>query len=293
MLYKSKKNDGVTDLSTLPNKWGDISKKSLEILLYLRDYKGATKPTCSQIAKTLQRQKSTISGHLEKLRTLNLINKNNELTEEGESLSEFLSPIGFYRTPLIRFHKIQISFIADTIPPLHKTYTNFTPFTAKRYKALKGTLKKCSIVIYPSRKIVVNLPDLIVTADNIDSIHSHIDDKIREIKKGLKQELQVKTHETTTHHYQSLHAAILNSQIAKAHLLQYKSQRIDSVTIDNSHGIPELELETLHPDHKGIEKGLEKLVKYETLMRKYNSAREKIKELKHKLKQEREKWKNS
>lgn len=233
-------------------------------LKVLRCYDCATPESQQFMADELGMSLSTFSYHLIDLREKNFVDKNNVVTEKGRQVIQYFDH-GDKIPPLkLRAHKLQISFKVTKSPTNFKSLQNkiISCFTNNRYKGYKAMVSGCQVMFYGTSKIVCFLPDIL--GQNETEILGKIRENVLDLREKIEEEfagIKLGTYEVAK--FESMHIAIVDSEIAKEFLQKSPSHRHGRFAVDNSNNQPELEVEQLDT----IGEDLEKIVKYEELKR--------------------------
>ncbi len=142
---------------------------------------------------------------------------------------------------ILRAHNIQVKF--NVIKCNWNSICSneiYEPLTNKKYKGIKTKLSGFTVMFYSPKKIVCVLPD--VYADNDEEIASCVMLMVKDVKSIIQSEFNCVLGTTEIAKIQSMHIAVLNSNIAKSYLLTGFTKETNEYSIDNSHGVPEVEL---------------------------------------------------
>lgn len=221
-----------------------------------------------ELSKTLNMKYTTLNHHITRLRAEKLINEKNHLTKEGQNAIRFFKHWDKTFSKKLRAHKIQISINLLKLPQdfFNIKHKILSPFTNKKYKGLKGTIEGTTVLFYSSKKLMLVLPE--VYGNNDTEILSAIHNSINQMYEVLKLEFpKIKLGNYEVCKFTSMHCAIVNSIIAESYLLEKGSCfQSENVCIDNSHGKPELESESLNNmfENLGIMMSAEQLTQENT-----------------------------
>ncbi len=197
-----------------------------------------------QIADKLNKPLTTINYHITKFKREGLITDTLELTDKGNKLFKRLWDD--MEKPKLRAHNIQIVFklikCPEDFPNCFKGETTiYSPFENGKYRGIKTILKGVNCMFYSKSKIVCTLPQ--IYGENDEDICSQIQLLIPFLKDILEDEFKgIKIGLYKIARIQSIHIAITNSVIARSYLLKGFTEENSEFAIDNSHGIPELEI---------------------------------------------------
>lgn len=197
-----------------------------------------------QIANKLNKPLTTINYHITKFKQEGLINKDLSLTQKG--LVIFKKLWDNVDKPILRAHNIQVVFKLSECPPnlpesIQGTKSIYSPLNNKKYRGIKTIIKGFTCMFYSKEKIVCCLPQ--IYGENDEDICSQIQLLISPLKDILEDEFKgIKLGKYKLAKIQTMHIAITNSIIAKSYLLKGFTEENSEFAIDNSHGIPELEI---------------------------------------------------
>jgi predicted transcriptional regulator len=196
----------------------------------------------TEIASEMGKAITTINYHITKLEQKGLIDNKLKLTEEGIKAFKFLWKN--IDKKALRAHNIQVIFKLDKCPkkfPECFSKSIYSPFTNKKYKGLKTNLNGFKIMFYNSGKIVCVVPD--IYGDTDEEISSIMLIIIPDLIKVLEEEfIGIRISDYELCKLQTMHIAVLDAYTAKKYLLKGFTKENKDYAIDNSHGIPEIEL---------------------------------------------------
>ena len=196
----------------------------------------------SHIAEYFEMPYNSVRYHVKKIQQEGLIDSLFTLTDKGSKLFQFL-----WRnqdTSRLRAHNIQIKFKVVKCPanfPECFSKSIYQPLTNNKYKGIMAELKGMTVMFYSPNKIVCVLRD--IYANNDEEISSALQVVIPSLKEILECEfkgIKLDNHELAK--IQTQHIAVLNSTIARKYLLNGFTEENNNFAIDNSNGVPEIEL---------------------------------------------------
>lgn len=229
---------------------------------------------------------TTVQHHITKLRDRGLINKYNEPTSLGKQLYEkvvgwdksFDNSLDKNVVKSIRAHNIQIIFEVircnkryDELSSLYEIFTN------NHYQGIKSTLCNSTVMFYYPNKLVCSLPD--VLAENIETVMVTITELIVSLRSTIKEKLGATLGDYKIAKIRTIHIAKTNSFIAEIFHLNGETYKSDKVEVDSSHNTPEIEA----VDPNTAFSDIEKLVKYDKLLKLQQDISEQIKEIESQL----------
>src|SRR3989344_3026854 len=256
----------MEDCKNVRNQARMFSEKTRKIFLYCCMSPETFFPSTHNIAKKINQKYTTVHHHIMKLKGMGLINKYNQVTDEGKKFYKFI--VGWDNNNLencprrLRAHNIQIRFLVTKAYKEHKEFsTIYEPFTNKRYMGLKAELYGCKVMYYSSKKIVAVIPDIF--ADTDEDVAGSLLSIVADLKSALEKEFEVSIEGHKIAKITSLHVAVINSIIAEVFLLQGKIIKTEKIHVDGSKGGNEIEA----VDKNTALQDVEVLVKYEDLAR--------------------------
>jgi len=217
-------------------------KRGHKIFLFIGLHQDGSLTYQTQIAKEFAFPITTVNYHITKFKQEGLLDKHLKLTEKGFKAFKFLWEN--VNKKVLRAHNIQIIFQLVKCPadfPECFSRKIYTPFTNKRYVGIKTQIKGMTVMFYSPKKIVCVLHD--IYADTDAEISSTVQVLIPALKELLEYEFKgVRIGDYELAKIQTIHIAVLNSIIAETYLLRGFTKENKEYAIDNSHGIPEVEL---------------------------------------------------
>jgi DNA-binding MarR family transcriptional regulator len=185
---------------------------------------------------------TTINYHITKFKQEGLISIYLELTDKGKKLFKYIWENCDKK--LLRAHNIQVKFNVFKCPrnfPEVFSKLIYQPITNKKYKGIKAELNGITLMFYSPKKIVCTLKD--IYADNDEEISSAIQILVPDIKKLIELEFEgVVIGGCELAKIQSMHVAVLDSIIAKNHVIKGFTLENKDYAIDRSKGRYEVEL---------------------------------------------------
>ena len=217
-------------------------KIAYKIFMYLGINQDGSLVYQTQIARELKTPMSTVNYWVTKFKLEGLIDKYLKLTDRGFKAFKFLWQNE--NKKILRAHNIQVMFKVINCPknfPDCFSKSIYQPLTNNRYKGLKTELNGFTVMFYSSKKIVCVIPD--IYGDSDDEISSSVQVIIPGLRKLLEAEFtKIELGDYEIAKIQTMHIAVLNSIIARKYLLRGFTKENKDYAIDNSHGIPEIEL---------------------------------------------------
>lgn len=217
-------------------------KRSQDILLFIGTHQDGSLTYQMQIARELKSSITTINYWVSKFKQEGLINKQLKLTNKGLNLFKFIWDN--LDSQKLRAHNIQVIFQVTKCPSAFPDCFSkgiYQPLSNNKYRGIKTILRGFTCMFYSPKKIVCVLPDIYANSD--EEISSQIQLIIISLKAILEDEfVGVKLGGYKLAKIQTMHIAVLNSLIAKSYLLKGFTEENKEFAIDNSHGIPEIEL---------------------------------------------------
>lgn len=218
------------------------NKLRKRIFLWLGANQGFVMLTKTYLQRKLEKPYMTINYHITKFKQEGLIDKYLKLTNKGARVFDFLwKNENVYQ---LRAHNIQVKFKIVKCPdcfPDCFSKNIYNPLSNGKYKGIQTSLNNMMVMFYSPKKIVCTLPDVYANTD--DEIISAIQLQIPNIISVLEDEFKgIKVDDYQIAKIQTMHVAILNSIYAKSILLKDFTYEGENIAVDNSHGIPELEL---------------------------------------------------
>lgn len=227
----------------MKDKYCNIFRKNAyKIFLFIGLHQDGYLTSQTQIAREFAFPVTTVNYNITKFKQEGLLDKHLKLTDKGIKAFKFLWEN--VNKNVLRAHNIQIVFQVIKCPadfPECFSRKIYTLLSNKRYKGIKTQINGLTVMFYSPKKIVCVLPD--IYADSDAEISSAVQVLIPTIKELLEYEFsEIKIGEYELAKIQTMHIAILNSVIAKTYLLKGFTKENKDYAIDNSHGIPEIEL---------------------------------------------------
>jgi len=196
----------------------------------------------TQIARELKKPITTINYWITKFKQEGLINKQLKLTTKGNRAFKFLWENE--DKSVLRAHNLQVKFRVIKCPrnfPECFSKSIYELITNERYRGIRTQLNGITVMFYSPKKIICVLKD--IYADTDEEISSTIQLMISELRKILEDEFQgIKLGDSELARIQTMHISVLKSTIAKTYLLKGFTKENRDYAIDDSHGIPEVEL---------------------------------------------------
>jgi hypothetical protein len=225
------------------NKSCNIFRKlGYKLFLFIGLHQDGSITYQTQIAKELRIPLTTLNYHITKFKQEGLIDKQLKLTEKGCKSFRYLWENE--NKNLLRAHNIQVIFQVITCPdkfPDCFSKSVYQPLGNKRYRGLKTQLEGFTVMFYSPKKIVCVLPNIF--GDRDEEISSAIQVIISKLKELLEYEFQgIRLGNYELAKIQTMHIAVLNSIIAEKYLLKGFTKENKNYAIDNSKGLPEIEL---------------------------------------------------
>jgi len=196
----------------------------------------------TQIARELKKPNTTVNYWITKFKDKGLIDKQLKLTSKGNRAFLFLWKNE--NKSILRAHNIQVKFRVIRCPenfPDCFSKSIYELITNERYRGIRTQLDGITVMFYSPKKIICVLKD--IYADTDEEISSAVQVLIPELRELLEYEFQgIKLGDSELARIQTMHIAVLDSIIAKDYLIKGFTKENKDYAIDNSHGIPEIEL---------------------------------------------------
>lgn len=258
----------------------DLNEKKLQIL---GCYTSKIILSQKEYSEMLKMSPTTFNYYFKQLQNYGFISKESKITEKGKQVIQYFNHGDKLPPKILRAHKLQISFNVIKTPKDFWKNRNklFNLFTNQRYRGFKTTISGCQILFYGQKKMVAFLPDILGESEL--EVLGLIKEEVNELKEKIESEfpgLVLSFSEIAK--FESMHVAIVNSEIAKAFNTNKAYHIHGRIAIDNSNGESELEVENLHT----LGEDLELICRYEDLVRENKFLKKRLEDINKKLEKE-------